>query len=60
MRDVKFADEAGQPLAREVPGDTAASGSGHFRDLRERFPRKPGESRSHWKSRMMTQGMGQP
>ena len=60
VRDVKFADEKGQPLAREVPGGGGANSSGHFKDLRTRFPRKDGESRSHWKSRMVTQAKSQP
>ena len=59
VRDVRFMDEQGKPLAQEIkPGDSAP-GTGRFKELRSMFPRKDGESRSKWKSRMMTQGMAQ-
>lgn len=56
VRDVKFDDERGNPLARDIPVESKEGGSGRFKELRDQFPRREGESRSHWKSRMMTQG----
>jgi|Cyp1metagenome_2_1107374.scaffolds.fasta_scaffold59417_2 hypothetical protein len=50
-RRVSFEDERGRPLAHQIP----AASTGRFKALRNSVPRRDGESRSHWKSRMMTQ-----
>lgn len=48
-RHVKFEDEMGKPLEYQMEPST-----GRFKALRQELPRKDGESRSMWKSRMMT------
>ena len=55
-RDVRDEDERGKPLARDIPVMPGEGGRGRFKELRDQYPWKEGESRSHWKSRMMTQG----
>ena len=45
-------------MVHEIEGDRKAASTGRFKDLRAQVPRREGESRSKWKSRMMTHAAG--
>lgn len=47
-RRVSYADQDGKPLAREIHPSTNLT----FQDMKSQMPRKEGESRSKWKSRV--------
>jgi len=50
-RKVRYADEAGDKLEHEIPREKSGM---RIRDARKDVQRKPGESRSQWKSRVLT------
>lgn len=47
-RRVSYADQEGNPLAKVIPPSTNLT----FQDMKAQVPRKEGESRSQWKSRV--------
>ena len=56
-RKVRYADEAGDKLTHEIPREPSEDRERRgmrIRDARKDVPRKPGESRSQWKSRVLT------